>query len=197
MRTLLADDANEDWPAWTPDGRYVVFTGHGTGAGARQSIWALPLSGGKSFAVLQDPQFDIYQPAVSPNGKWLAYVSTQSGEPEVYVSPFVYGSGHGSGLWQVSNGGGEMPQWRRDGKELFYISPDHKMMAAEISEQGSGISFGKATALFSVDLAPAPGGRMYAVGPRGQEFLAITVVGGTGPQGVTLMVNWPALLKKQ
>jgi len=193
VRTLLADDANEDWPTWSPDNRYLVFTGHGTGADARQSIWALPLSGGKPFAVLQDPQFDIYQPAVSPDGKWLTYVSTQSGQPEVYVSPFL----HGSGLWQVSSGGGEMPQWRRDGKELFYISPDHKMMAAEISEQGSGVSIGKATSLFSIDLAPAPGGRMYAVGPRGEKFLAITAAGEAGPHAVTLVVNWPALLNKQ
>ncbi|MGC1105014.1 MAG: hypothetical protein WA876_00610 [Candidatus Acidiferrales bacterium] len=199
VKTLLADDANEVWPVWTPDGRDLVFTRYETVAGAqRQSIWALPLSGGgKPFAVLQNPQFDIDEPSVSPDGKWLAYVSTQSGQPEVYVSPFIYGSGHGSGLWQVSSGGGDVPKWRGDGKELFYISPDHKMMAAGISEQGSGISIGKATPLFTVNLAGTPGGRTYAVGPRGQKFLAITPLGGTGPQAVTLVVNWPALLKKQ
>jgi eukaryotic-like serine/threonine-protein kinase len=193
VKTLLADDADENWPVWTPDGRDLVFTRYGT-VGTHRSIWALPLDGvGKPFAVMQNPQFDIDEPAVSPNGKWVAYVSSQSGQFEVYISPFL----QGSGLWQVSSGGGEMPEWEPDGKELFYVSPDHKIMSAEISEHGSAIAIGKATALFTVDLAGTPGGRTYAVGPRGQKFLAITSVEGTGPEGVTLVVNWPALVKRQ
>jgi eukaryotic-like serine/threonine-protein kinase len=193
VKTLLADDADENWPVWTPDGRDLMFTRYET-VGTHRSIWALPLDGvGKPFAVVQNAQFDVDEPAVSPNGKWLAYVSSQSGQSEVYISPFL----HGSGLWQVSSGGGEMPEWEPDGKELFYLSPDHKMMAAQISEQGSAIAIGKATALFTVDLAGTPGGRTYAVGPRGQKFLTITSVEGSGPQAVTLVVNWPALVKKQ
>ncbi len=89
-----------------------------------------------------------------------------------------------------------MPEWRRDGKELFYISPDHKIMSADISEQGSGIIIGKPTALFSANLATTPGGLTYAVGSGGQKFLMITSAPEANSEPVTLVVNWPALLKK-
>ncbi|MGB6482789.1 MAG: protein kinase [Candidatus Acidiferrales bacterium] len=194
VKTLLADGGNELSPAWTPDGRYLLFNRTENSAGARRAIWALPFSGGgKAFAVLQNSQFSFDQPAVSPDGKWLAYASSQSGQQEVYVSPFL----HGQGLWEVSSGGGEMPQWKQDGKELFYVSPDHKIMSAEVSEHGSGIVIGKPKPLFSVNLATTPDGLTYAVGPHGQKFLAITSTEGSNAQPVTLMVNWPALLKRQ
>ncbi len=195
IKTLVADEGTELWPVWTPDGRYLLFSR--TQTQGHWEIWALPLSGGaKPFAVLQNPQsepdFHLNAPAVSPDGKWVAYVSSQSGRPEVYISPFL----HGEGLWQVSDGGGEMPEWRRDGKELFYISPDHKIMSADISEQGSGIIIGKPTALFSANLATTPGGLTYAVGSGGQKFLMITSAPEANSEPVTLVVNWPALLKK-
>jgi Tol biopolymer transport system component len=85
--------------------------------------------------VLEGSTF-LDQPALSPDGKWLAYRSAESGLPQVYIAPFPTGNGK----WQVSTNGGVFPRWRRDGRELFYLSLDSKLMTTEVAEQKLSLS---------------------------------------------------------
>lgn len=151
---LLQDDANEFDPVWSADGRYILYERSEAASPSQTKIWALPMFGDrKPFPVVQS-QFAVDQPALSTDGKWLAYVSTESGSPEVYVTRFSPSGA--TGRWQVSAGtAGNWPKWRSDGKELFYLSGDDKIMAAEISVHGSDISIGKVQPLFQTNYSGA------------------------------------------
>jgi Tol biopolymer transport system component len=188
---LFGDDANERVPRVSPDGRYVVFQRQ-TPDGAPTQIWALPLFGNrKAFPAVQG-HTDALAPDISPDGKWLAYVSAESGRDEVYVVPF----GHGSGKWQVSAAGGDLPRWRADGKELFFLSPDNKMTSAEISESASGIAVGKVQVLFQTHAAPLASWS-YDVTADGKKFVIVSKDPQLGFAPVTLVANWTELLKQK
>ncbi|HEV2314253.1 MAG TPA: protein kinase, partial [Candidatus Acidoferrales bacterium] len=189
---LLEDDAMEFYPFYSFDGRYLIFERGMAKPNSHMEIWAMSLSGDrKPFPVIQS-EFDLSWAALSPDGKWLAYVSPESGRTEIYVVPFL----HGSGKWLISTNGGTRPRWRGDGKELFYLSLDNKIMSAEIAETESSLSVGKVQALFQANPSPNPGW-LYNASPDGKRFLVVT----QGPAGtaapLTLVVNWLALLKKQ
>jgi Tol biopolymer transport system component len=190
---LLAENGcQEVTPTFSSDGRYLIFDRRTTQAGSYTEIWAMPLFGNrKPFPVVQNPQFRAIENAVSPDGKWLAYMSVESGTPEIYVVPF----GHGGGKWEVSTGGGVFPRWSRNGKELFYLSLDRELMSVEISEQAGSPAIGKVTPLFPVK--PISGGRPYDVNADGKKFIIDTQAEPKTSEPLTLVVNWPALLKKQ
>jgi Tol biopolymer transport system component/predicted Ser/Thr protein kinase len=195
---LVEDNAEEDNPSFSSDGRYLLFERLAATPGSHQEIWALPLFGDrKAFPVVQSPQFDVAGPALSPDGKWLAYVSHQSGLEQIYVVPF----GKGTGKWEVTNSGGSgatRPRWRRDGRELYFLSLDNKLMSAEISEQGTSLVVGKVAPLFQTNsMYSAHLHWPYDVSTDGKKFVVATqiVQGTSGP--LTLVTNWPALLKKQ
>ncbi len=189
---LLVDGASEYGPVWSADGRYVLFTRVRELGGARAEIWALPTFGGrKPFPVVQG-QFPVSQPSLSPDGKWLAYLSTESGRPQVYVRPFP----RGSGRWQVSASGGDWPEWARNGKEIFYQSADGKLVSVSITEAGSNLVIGKDTPLFPVNALVGPGWP-YDVSADGKKFVVASQRQTQGSEPLTLVVNWPALLKRQ
>ena len=114
--------------SWSPDGRYLIYAQINPATGA--DLFALPMdslttpAGSRADAGTED------QGQFSPDGHWVAYTSNESGQSEIYVIPFPPSE---CGRWVVSRGGGVMPRWRRDGKGLFYISPDQKMMAVDVS----------------------------------------------------------------
>ncbi len=122
MTTKYAND-------WSPDGRFLLY------ARRRElgecELWVLPLTGDdrKPTPYLQT-DFNVSQARFSPDGRYVAYTSNASGRNEVYVQPFPAAAG---GKWMVSQGGGSQPRWRRDGKELFYISADSKVMAVPVA----------------------------------------------------------------
>ena len=192
---LLIDDAAESQPCFSPDGRYLVFARRATQGVSRPEIWAIPLFGDhKAFPLVQTSSGPgAAAPVLSPNGKWLAYMSAESGRDEVFVVPF----GHGSGKWLVSPNGGELPRWRGDGKELFYMTADNKMMSAEITEQGSSLSIGKVQELFkpSFPVFVAPGNALFDVSPDGKKFVMVDRGVQEASAPLTLVVNWPGLLK--
>ena len=189
---LVLGDHMEQFPAWSSDGRYLLFSRQGPQDGANFGIWALPFFGDrKEFSVVKG-QFFVDEPALSPDGKWLAYRAAESGVPEIYVIPF----GSGSGKWQVSTNGDAYPRWRGDGKELFYISGDDKIIAAEISEQGASLGIGKVSALFEASRSVTIGAS-YDVAADGQKFLVVSQSVSQSAQPLTLITNWPALLKKE
>jgi Tol biopolymer transport system component len=131
----------------------------------------------------------------SPDGRWVAYISNESGRDEIYVRPFVEGE-RGSdvgGKWQVSTGGGIHPAWRPDGKELYYVGPDGRMMAAPIEIMGAELKPGEPVALFPARIV-AGGldsgiGRQYDVARDGR-LLINTVPEEAASTPITLLQNW-------
>lgn len=148
-------------------------------------------SGGKPFELpYRRGQFVVF----SPDGRWVAYLSRETGEWETYVAPFP-GPGRS---WQISNGGGFMPRWRADGKEILYLSgggPYYgKLMAAEVTLGKDRVDVGAVRFLFDL---PWVGPRiMHDITPDAERILALAQQPATASAPLTLIVNWPALLKK-
>ena len=160
-------------------------------------MWFLPLQGEAKPQQYLATEFYESQGRFSPDGHFVAFSSNASGQTEVYVQPFPSPSG---GKWTISKGGGSMPRWRRDGKELFYISADSKMMAVEVTTTPT-FNAGIPKALFA---APTTIGQLqsvtrYDVTADGKKFLINsnpTEDGGAEATPITVVFNWPALLKK-
>jgi eukaryotic-like serine/threonine-protein kinase len=170
------------------DGRYAIYT-MPTGATTSEQ-WVLPLFGDrKPFAFVQG-NFNAFGARVSPNGRYLAYTSTETGRAEVYVQTFP----QHTGKWQISVSGGTEPTWRRDGKELFYLSPENKVMAVAVSTDSTSFQGGIPKELFQAQLVPSGIKNAYVVSPDGQRFLMLVPAGEAMPEPMTVVVNWPALL---
>jgi len=172
---------------WSPDGKFLTYI---EGALGGWAIWMLPLDGEHKPYLFRKSQFAEREASFSPDGKWVAYCSNESGEYKVYVVPFP----SPGGKWQVSPAGGCGPRWRRDGKELFYLSSDNKMMAAEVKASRSSFEVGAIHTLF----ATRPYGVFgrFDVSADGQRFV-IPYEAGQPTAAITLVVNWPAELKKK
>jgi serine/threonine protein kinase/Tol biopolymer transport system component len=120
------DNNNKLANDWSADGRFILFQAQDQRTNS--DLWVLPISGDQKPFPYLHADFSEAQGRFSPDGKWVAYVSNESGKWEVYVQSFPVPGGK----WQVSNSGGAQPQWRRDGSELFYISSDRKLMAVDV-----------------------------------------------------------------
>ncbi len=182
---LLQDDHDYVTPSdWSRDGKFLLFTKGPLGT--QGEIWAMPLAGDrKPFIVVPQGNYYVSGPLFSPDGRWVLYQSNESGRPEIYVIPFP----GGQGKWQVSTTGGLRALWRGDGKEIFYTSIDRVLTAVPIAESGGQVHIGTAQQLFRL---PADG---YSAAPDGKKFL-LNVVGDQNAKPITLVANWPAVLKK-
>lgn len=150
-------------------------------------VEVVPLSGGPSRVVVATAA-EERNARLSPDGRWIAYVSNESGSFEVYVQPFPTTGAK----WQVSKGGGQQPLWRRDGRELFYVAPDKKLTGVVV-QAGSDFAAGEARALIDTRIASwerSTQGVQYAVTADGQRFLVNTATDTTVP--ITLVLNWTA-----
>jgi dipeptidyl aminopeptidase/acylaminoacyl peptidase len=153
--------------SWSPDGRYLVGVQQSAQRGSEFLV--LPVLGMQhpvDFVPSATALSRYTFPRVSPDGKWLAYSSFETGNSELYISSFP----SGAGKWQVSTGSGTEPRWRRDGKELFYHTVDGTLMSAEISEQNGSPVVGKVQRLFQTHAQPSPHWT-FDVSPDGQRFL--------------------------
>ena len=172
--------------SWSPDGRFIAF--NGSTRDTADDMWQLGVADGKASLLLQTPASER-DTAFSPDGRWLTYLSSESGSPEVYVRSY---SGPG-GKWQVSTGGGIQPRWSRDGRELFYLGTGSRLTAVPLR---SGAAFEKGTPreLFQVSLRRTniP---QYDVFPDGQRFIVNTVVTEKTSTPLTLVQNWTAQVK--
>ena len=173
---------------WSPDGKFLVFQQAPRGT---NEIWVLPLAGERKPFPLLQAQSPAFASAISPNGKWLSYCSSESGEQKIYVVSFP-GPG---GKWQVSPGGGCYPRWRRDGKELFYLSADNKIVAAEVRGDASSFAVGSVNPLFETRVYRSAFGG-FDVTADGQRFI-VAYEPGQPNVAITLVENWDAELKKK
>jgi Tol biopolymer transport system component len=174
------------------DGRYVAYVRRApVGTTASLDLWALPLFGDrKPFPLVQTPSEEL-DAAFSPDGRWFAYQSNEGGQRQIYVQAFP----PTGATFQVSKNGGSWPVWRRDGKELFFVSPDSKMMAAAVDTTGQ-FQPGAVTPLFTVATPPSisPGSRQYAVTKDGRFLMNVVQQSTSVP--LTVVVNWLAALQK-
>jgi len=194
---LLLADGFQKWPeSWSPDGRFLLYFVAGPISPPNMNdLWVLPLSGDKKpFPFVQSASFVEQRSQFSPDGRWVAYASNESGRFEVYLTPFP-GPG---GKFLVSTAGGNDPRWRRDGREIFYVSDgDKQMMATPVTANGSTVEVGAARPLFNLPALPTDQGRaFYDVSADGQRFLVNTVEEQAGVAPITVVVNWPALLRR-
>lgn len=146
---LLLKSNNPKGPNdWSPDGRFILYGELDPKTSG--DLWILPLVGDrKPFVFLQTPLAEG-QGRFSPNGKWVAYSSNESGTLQVYVRPFPPAAGQ----WMVSTKGGSQPRWSGTGKELFYVGPDRKLMVVEVIEDGSNFTAGSPKPLLETRTTP-------------------------------------------
>ena len=179
----------------SPDGRYIAYMRRDPKSNTGWDIWALPMFPDKSgeqkpFAVVSTNFVDV-TPSFSPDGKWLAYANNETGRQEVYIQPFPSGAGR----WQVSTAGGLRPNWRKDGKELYFLSTDQQIMAVDVNQKGASLQLGAPRALFKVATVTGPSGP-YTVSADGKKFVMNTVLPQSITEPLTLITNWPTDLKQ-
>jgi eukaryotic-like serine/threonine-protein kinase len=170
---------------WFPDGRSILFEQNDFRTVTNQ--WILPLATGKPYPFLPSA---FYEGAghVSPDGKWIAFNSRESGHMQVYLAAFPSG-----GKLLVSRSGGYAPRWRRDGKELYYLTFDGDLVSVPIRD-GNPIEIGSPAALFRIH---DPGWKDYDVAPDGQRFLAIVLDSTEASSPIKIAVNWSRDIEKQ
>jgi Tol biopolymer transport system component len=186
---IESKDAEEGAPNASPDGRYLVF-GRGSN-GQPSDLWALPLFGDRKPITVVQSVFLKSGAAVSPDGKWLAYHTNESGRNEVYFTAFP----EGGAKWQVSTIGGNAARWRKEGKELFFLDPTDTIFAVDVNISGNAPRLGVPHALFQASAIQRINGP-YDVTADGKKFLVNTGNLREGSDPLTLVLSWPAELKK-
>jgi eukaryotic-like serine/threonine-protein kinase len=179
---------------WSRDGRYIVYfeVMHPSG---NYDLWIFPLFGDrKPWPYFQSP-FDENHGAISPDGRWMAYTSNETGNSEVYVRTFPDAN---QGKWQISTSGGDQAQWRRDGKELFYMATNKRLIAVPILS-GKNFESGPQTVLFHAPVGYNDQNRdrnQFLASADGQRFLIVSTETAEQPPLINVVLNWPSLLKK-
>jgi eukaryotic-like serine/threonine-protein kinase len=203
---LPSDSADTEVYAtdWSRDGRFILYSRGDMFNRTRGDIRILPLVGDRKPRLFLQTPVAAYDGQFSPDGRWIAYTSKESGRDEVYVMPFDAAKFLRTGpepakagptdRWQVSNDGGGFPRWRGDGKELLYLAPGGRIMAAEVNGRGANFEVGTPRVLFSAATTTAM--PPYDVSPDGTRFV-INTSGEDENLALRLVVNWTANLKKQ
>ena len=195
MEELLLGTANNEWPlGWSKDGRFLLYYQDG-GAQTRADLWALPMTGAdRKPVVIANTPFSERDGEFSPDGRWVAYETDESGRYEIVVQPFP----NPTGKWQVSTDGGVKPRWRADSKELYYLAPDSRLMAAAIAAQDVTLRAGTPVALFPTRVATSGASAVkhqYAVSRDGR-FLVNQTTGQAAVVPITLLLNWQPEARK-
>jgi Tol biopolymer transport system component len=187
---LLATPEDKMPSDWSPDGRVLLYTTY-FAAKTANDIWGVPVNGErKPFPVVQTA-FDDMLPQFSPDGHWIAYQSNETGQFEVYVQQFPGPAGR----QRISITGGAQVRWRRDGRELFYVALDGRLMAVPIrfAADGQAVDAGTPAPLFATQVGGAVSGterQQYVVSPDGQRFLMSVVPEVPNPSPITVILNW-------
>jgi Tol biopolymer transport system component len=182
---LLFESAASKSPlSWSSEGKFLLF--YQQDPQTNYDLWTLT-SDGKASPWLKTPDIETLG-QFSPNGRWVAYQSNEFGPFEIYVQPFPTANAK----WPISTNGGSMPRWRSDGKELFYIAPDAKLMAVAVAESNATFEHAPPVALFQTRIVGDPGQilkHQYAVSRDGRFLINETAEASTA-EPITLIVNW-------
>ena len=182
----FGSDTGNAWD-WSRDGKSILIR-KGT------ELWYLSWPQRVAKALAQG-RWTVRSAQFSPDGRWIAYSSNETGKMEIYVANFP----GGNGKWQVSTGGGQEPRWRQDGKELFYLSPDGKMMAVALAP-GASFEAGSPLALFQTHRRQALSSQdffSYDVSGDGQRFLIAPQMDEGTPAPLSVLLNWVAEVERK
>jgi eukaryotic-like serine/threonine-protein kinase len=181
-------------PQWAPDGQSIIYAQ--LNPKTNVDLYLLSLSGEKKSTSWLQTSFIEAQPRLSPNGRWIAYISNETEQFQVYVDSFPATGAKVA----ISIGGGSQPQWRADGRELYYYAPDRKLMAVEVDGDGPTFKVGEARPLFEIRVASIdqsfPGNGYYTVTHDGKRFLVSSLPEAPERQQINVIVNWAADIKK-
>ena len=187
IEPLVIASGGQRQPFWSRDGKNVLYTTTGKGA---PNLWSKHLQDDLPPSVLFETEHNIYSPALSPRGRYVAYQSDETGRPEIYVRSFP----DGNGKWQVSGQGGEDPRWNGDATELYYVSGD-SLMAVNVSTRGV-FRIGNSQALFGASTVGAFSlVNNYDVSKDGQRFVTLQQITGRKNPTITVVQNWYAEFK--
>jgi eukaryotic-like serine/threonine-protein kinase len=176
---------------WSTDGRFILYEERNPQT--TDDLWVLPLEGErKRWPWLNTPASEVLA-KFSPDGKWIAYQSNESGRDEIYVQAFVPGTPAAGGKRQLSTSGGTNPRWRRDGRELYYLAPGNRLMAVEVTP-GAELKAGAPRELFAPRASRVS--RYYTMTGDGQRFLFVTSADEASVPPFTVVLNWMAEVKK-
>ena len=182
---LLESPLAKHAQTWSPDGRFLVYATFEPAT--KGDLWLLPMVGDRTPVPLLRTEFNDEQVSISPDGRWFAYTSNESGREEVYVQLFP----PAGAKWQISTGGGGDGRWQADGKELFYIAADRRLMAVAVKGDTT-FEAGVARPLFDTGMTPHWGEARnhYDVSRDGKRFLFMTPVDDDRSSPFTVVVNW-------
>ncbi len=179
---------------WSPNGQFIIYSQ--LNPKTNSDLYLLSLGDERKPTALLQTTFIEAQARFSPNGRWIAYISNETGQFEVYVESFPV---TGAKL-AISIGGGSQPQWRADGKELYYYGPNRKLMAVEVNGDGPTFKVGEARPLFEIRVfandQSFPGTGYYTVTHDGQRFLVASLPETPPRQQINVVLNWTAELKR-
>ncbi len=195
---LLKSSQGKTPTDWSRDGRFLLYDG--VDPQTKSDMWVLPLEGDKKPAPFLRTEFNEEDGHFSPDGHYVAYTSDESGRNEIYVRTFsadaLGGASDTGGKWLISTGGGIDPRWRRDGKELYYVAADGRLMAVDVAA-GPGFQASAPKVLFQLPaLSTNLTFQSWDVSPDGKRFLFPVPVSGQDTTPFTVVLNWQAGLKK-
>lgn len=177
---------------WSADGRFIICST--VDPKTKFDLWVLSIAGDHKWEVLWQTPANEMRAVFSPNARWVAYESDESGKKEIYVQSFPTSGAK----WQISSNGGSQALWRHDGKELFYLGGDRKVTAVDVNTDAPTFAHGTPRALFETRINKGEGrpGYQYAVTSDGQRFLVNTLAEEGAYNHIGVVLNWTASLKK-
>jgi len=182
-RTSVLEGDEGKWPvSWSPDGRFVLYVTNNERTS--NDIWVLRRDGSSAPSPYLHTAASENWAAFSPDGRWVAFSVTESGQPEVFVAPFPVPARR----WRVSADGGSQARWRRDGKEIFYVSPGRTLMSVQIEASADGVVVKGYEPLFELQY-PYGAYHAFDVASDGQRFLVNTLVVNPRSPGVIVALR--------
>ena len=185
--SVLQSETGKEPFDWSRDGKFLLFTDLTTQTAS--DVWVLPAEPNAKPYSLVVSEFEDTMGQFSPDGHWFAYTSNESGRTEVYVQTFPVSGGK----WLISSGGGSQPRWRGDGKELFYIAPDRRLMSVSVSPSAT-FEASAPTPLFLTQVSNYNSPNRYVVTGDGQKFLVNCRAGEPSRTPFAVVVNWTSTL---